>query len=321
MTRAIAVIMSCLAVVWGPLAFGQNFPSRPVTIVVPYGPGGVPDVLARTLAARMKEALGQPVVIENKPGAGAMIGTAEVARAVPDGHTLVINGTALALRRSLYKTVTYDAERDLVPVARIADAPHVLYVAPDLGISSLSEFVAKYKDTNPLNYGSPGVGTGPHLAAEVVKARLGLKAQHIPYPSGGAVFNDLIAGRVQFTLNSAQFRGFVDSGKVKALAVTGTKRMDLMQDVPTFSELGHPMPELDAGAWFGLFAPAGTPAAVVAGLNRAVVDTLADQTVRHSLILQGFIPVGSSPEEARNFLHQEIERWPAILARAGISAQ
>jgi tripartite-type tricarboxylate transporter receptor subunit TctC len=321
MVRARAAIVASLLACFIVPAMAQNFPTRPITIVMPYDPGGLPDIVARTLAAKMQDMLGQPVVVRNKPGAASMIGTTEVARATPDGYTLLVNGPALAVLPSLFRTVTYDAERDLAPIARLVDSPYVMYVAPSLGISSFAEFLAKYKNDNSLSYGSPGLGTGPYLAAEVFKARFGMNILHVPYKSGPAVFNDLIAGRVQITFNGAQFRGFAESGKVKALAVTAAKRMDLLPQLATFAELGYPMPEITSGSWYGLFAPAGTPQAVIAKLNETVVDVLRDQDIRRKLINQGFIPVASNPHDAELFFHEEIKRWPPILARSGVVPQ
>jgi tripartite-type tricarboxylate transporter receptor subunit TctC len=321
MIRLCTAVGLCLLACWASPAIAQNYPDRPVTIVVPYDPGGLPDLVARIIASKMHDALRQSVVVRNKPGAASMIGTTEVARSVPDGYTLLINGPALAVLPSLFKTVTYNAEHDLTPITRLVDSPYVMYAAPSLGVSNLSEFLKKYKKDASLSYGTPGVGTGPHLAAEVFKARLGLDIQHVPYKSGPEVFNDLIAGRVQITFNGAQFRGFIDSGKVKALAVAAAKRMELLPELPTFAELGYPMPEIASGSWYGLFAPAGTPEAIITKLNQVVVDALTDETIRRQLISQGFIPVGSSPHDTEVFLHEEIERWPPILARAGIAAQ
>jgi tripartite-type tricarboxylate transporter receptor subunit TctC len=321
MIKARAVlIVHLLACLISPAA-AQSFPTRPITIVMPYDPGGLPDIVARTLAAKMQEALGEPVVVRNKPGAASMIGTTEVARAAPDGYTLLINGPALAVLPSLFKTVTYDAKRDFVPIGRLVDSPYVMYVTPSLGVSSFVEFLAKYKNDDSLSYGTPGLGTGPYLAAEVFKARFSMTIQHVPYKSGPEVFNDLIAGRLQITFNGAQFRGFVESGKVKALAITAAKRMELLPNLPTFAELGYPLPEIASGSWYGLFAPAGTPQAVITKLNKIVVDALHDQDFGRKLIDQGFIPIGSSPRDAELFFHEEIERWPPILARAGVIAQ
>jgi tripartite-type tricarboxylate transporter receptor subunit TctC len=180
MIRLHTAVGLCLLACSASPASAQNYPDRPITLVVPYGPGGLPDTLARSIATKMQEELGQPVVVENKPEAATMIGTAEVARSTPDGYRLLINGTALALDPILFKTVSYNAARDLVPVSRLVDSPHVMYVAPSLGVSSFPEFLEKYKNDSSLNYGSPGRGTGPHLAAEVFKARFGLAIQHVP---------------------------------------------------------------------------------------------------------------------------------------------
>lgn len=316
---SIAAGLSLLAC-WVSPATAQNYPDRPITIVMPYDAGGLPDIVARTIAAKMQDVLGQPVIVRSRPGAASMIGTSEVARSAPDGYTLLINGPALAVLPSLFKAVTY-TEHDLTPITRLVDSPYVMYVSPSLGVSSFPEFLKKYKNDTSLSYGTPGVGTGPHLAAEVFKARFGLHIQHVPYKSGPEVFNDLIAGRIQITFNGAQFRGFAETGKVKALAVTAVKRMELLPQLPTFAELGYPMPEIASGSWFGLFAPAGTPKAIITKLNRVVVDALADNAIHQKLINQGFIPIGSSPHDTEVFLDEEIERWPPILARAGIAAR
>lgn len=317
---SIAAGLSLLAC-WVSPATAQSYPDRPITLVMPYDPGGLPDIVARTIAAKMQDVLGQPVIVRSKPGAASMIGTTEVARAAPDGYTLLINGPALAVLPSLFKTVTYNAEHDLAPITRLVDSPYVMYVSPSLGVSSFPEFLKKYKNDKSLSYGTPGVGTGPHVAAEVFKARFGLDMQHVPYKSGPEVFNDLIAGRIQITFNGAQFRGFAETGKIKALAVTAAKRMELLPELPTFAELGYPMPEIASGSWFGLFAPAGTPEAVITKLNQVAVDALADKAIHRQLINQGFIPIGSSPRDTALFLKEEIERWPPILARAGIVAR
>lgn len=321
MIKVCAVITACLLSTWAFPATAQDFPTRPITIVMPYDPGGLPDIVARTVAAKMQDALGQPVIVRNKPGAASMIGTTEVARAAPDGYTLLINGPGLAVLPTLFKTVTYDAERDLIPITRLVDSPYVMYVSPSLGVSSFAEFLAKYKSDASLSYGTPGLGTGPYLAAEVFKARFGMNIQHVPYKSGPQVFNDLIANRIQITFNGAQFRGFAESGKVNALAVTAATRMELLPKLPTFAELGYPMPEIASGSWYGLFAPAGTPDAVITKLNKVVVAALADEAIHRKLVEQGFIPVGSSPRDTELFFREEIHRWPPILRRAGVVAQ
>jgi len=321
MSKICAAVTACLLAGWTlPLA-AQDFPNRPITIVMPYDPGGLPDIVARAVAAKMQDVLGQPVIIRNRLGAASMIGTTEAARAAPDGYTLLINGPALAVVPSLFKTVTYDAERDLAPITRLVDSPYVMYVAPSLGVSSFADFLAKYKNDGSLSYGSPGLGTCPYLAAEVFKARFGMNIQHVPYKSGPEVFNDLIAGRIQITFNGAQFRGFAESGKVRALAVTAAKRMELLPNLPTFAELGYPMPEIASGSWYGLFAPKATPQSVITKLNKIAVGALADETTRKKLVDQGFIPIGSSPRDTELFLREEIHRWPTILARAGVVAK
>lgn len=321
MIKVCAAVAVCFWAGSTVAATAQDFPTRPITIVMPYDPGGLPDIVARTVAAKMQDALGQPVIVRNRPGAASMVGTAEVARAAPDGYTLLINGPALAVLPSLFKTVTYDAERDFIPITRLVDSPYVMYVAPSLGISSFAQFLAKYKNDTSLSYGTPGLGTGPYLAAEVFKARFGMNIQHVPYKSGPQVFNDLIANRVQLTFNGAQFRGFAESGKVAALAVTATTRMELLPNLPTFAELGYPMPEIASGSWYGLFAPVRTPETVIKKLNKIVVDVLADEAIHRKLVEQGFIPIGSSSHDTGVFFREEIHTWPPILMRAGVVAE
>jgi tripartite-type tricarboxylate transporter receptor subunit TctC len=296
----------------------QNFPNRPIELVVPLAPGSTTDVLARLLAQRVSQTLGAQIVIDNKPGAGSMLGSAAVAKANPDGHTLLLGAIGLAINPLLYTNVSYDTERDFAPVTLLATAPMILLANPALGVRSLREFLVKYKEAKDLSYGSPGPGTLPQLTAELFKFKSGIPIRHVPYRGGAPALNDTIAGHVQLTVGTPVTKPMIDSGKVVALAIAAPERIATLPNVPTFAEEGLPIPELDAGAWFALLAPAATPKDVVEALNRHFNEALKHPPVREQLEKAGLVPRGSTVQEFTTFLREEIERWPPIFARAGI---
>jgi tripartite-type tricarboxylate transporter receptor subunit TctC len=312
---ALAGALVCAAV---RPATAQTYPSRPIELVVPLAPGSTTDVLARLLAQRVSQTLGAQVVIDNKPGAGSMLGSAAVAKAAPDGYTLLLGAIGLAINPLLYPNVPYDTARDFAPISLLVTAPMILLANPALGVNSLRDFLVKYKDSKDLSYGSPGPGTLPQLTAELVKFKSGIAIRHVPYRGGAPALNDTIAGHVQLTVGTPVTKPVIDAGKVVALAIAAPQRIETLPNVPTFAEEGLAIPELDGGAWFALLAPAGTPKDVVAKLAQHFNDALRHPPVREQLAQAGLVAKGTSPEDFTHFLHEEIERWPPIFARAGI---
>jgi tripartite-type tricarboxylate transporter receptor subunit TctC len=316
------IVLTCIAVccaMAAPGALAQTFPNRPIELVVPLAPGSTTDVAARLLAQHVSEALGVQIVVMNKTGAGILLGTAAVAKAPPDGYTILMATVGIAVDKNL-KPVSYDAERDFTPITLAVTAPLVLLASPKLGVATLQEFLTKYKDANDLTFSSGGAGTLPHIAGELFAFKSGIPIRHVPYRGGAPALQDVIAGNVGLNFGTPLTKGNIDNGDVRALAVAAPKRIETLPNVPTFAEAGLPLPELDGGAWFGLLAPAGTPKEVVQKLNRHFNDALKRPDVSEGLRKIGLVARGTSPEEFAKFLHEEIERWPPIFQRAGIKA-
>jgi tripartite-type tricarboxylate transporter receptor subunit TctC len=317
-------ILACIAglAAWAasaPGAQAQNFPNRPIELVVPLAPGSTTDVAARLLAQHVSGTLGVQIVVMNKTGAGILLGTAAVAKAAPDGYTILMATVGIAVDKNL-KPVSYDAERDFAPITLAVTAPLVLLASPKLGVGTLQELLTKYKDSKDLTFSSGGVGTLPHIAGELFAFKSGIPIRHVPYRGGAPALQDVIAGNVGLNFGTPLTKGNIDNGDVRALAVAAPKRIETLPDVPTFAEAGLPLPELDGGAWFGLLAPAGTPNEVVQKLSRHFNEALKRPDVSEGLKKIGLVARGTSPEEFAKFLHEEIERWPPIFQRAGIKA-
>jgi tripartite-type tricarboxylate transporter receptor subunit TctC len=300
-------------------ALAQDFPTRPIELVVPLAPGSTTDVAARLLAKHASETLGAQIVVVNKSGAGILLGTMAVAKAPPDGYTILMATVGIAVDKNL-KPVDYDAERDFAPITLAVTAPLVLLASPKLGVGTLQQFLTKYKDAKDLTFSSGGAGTLPHVAGELFSFKSGIPIRHVPYRGGAPALQDVIAGNVALNFGTPLTKGNIDNGDVRALAVAAPKRVASLPEVPTFAEAGLPIPELDGGAWFGLLAPAGTPKAIVQKLSQHFNDALKRPDVAQAVIKIGLTPRGTSPEEFAAFLHQEIERWPPIFQRAGINA-
>ena len=303
-------------------AWGQGeYPARPVRIVVPSPPGGGTDIVARVLAQHFSKAMGQPFFVENKPGAGNMIGIEFVARSPADGYTVLIVASTLALNSVLYKKVPYHPVKDFAPVALAATAPNVLIVNPALPAQTLAEFIAlAKKKPGALSYGTPGIGTSPHLSMELLKSMAGIDLQHVPYRGTAAAVTDLIGGQIAATFaNALTAKPQVDAGRVRALAVSGPKRIEALAAVPPVAEAG--VPGYEAMQWYGLVAPAGTPAPVIARLNAEAVKALQSDEMREKLALDGAQPVGSSPAEFGALIKSELEKWARVARAAGIEQQ
>ncbi len=313
-----AFAMACMA--WAP-ASAQDYPTKPITIIAPFAPGGSVDVAARIFGEAMSRSLGQPVVIENIGGAGSILGAQRAAAAAADGYTVIYNSSNLVLNLSLYAKLDYDLFNDFVPVARTATGPQVLSVTTSLPVSTFEEFV-EYAKANPgqMSFPSSGVGNITHIMCEMVMEALGSSAIHIPYAGGASQYPDLIAGRTQFAMGSAaSMIPFHEGGQLKILAVSSEERSPQLPDVPTFAELGYP--QLTATAWQGILAPAGTPPEVLARLEKAVLDAAADPAVIEARAGHGLIPYPSTGEEYSAFLASEAERWGALIRAIGIEPQ
>lgn len=302
-----------------PAAQAQAYPAKPITMVIPFPPGGPTDMVARLLAQKMTEQMGQNVVVDNKPGANGNIGGLFVSRAPADGYTLLYNTSSITLSPALYKSMQYDVLRDLAPVALTAVVPLALVANPAVPASSVQEFVA-YAKANPgrLSYGSAGNGNVTHLAAYQFTRAQGIEATHVPYRGSAPADVDLVAGQIQFmteTINSVM--PFVKDKRLKLLAVTTAKRMSLFPDVPTLAETV--MPGFEAGAWQGVMVPAGTPAAVVQRLNAEINKALQSPDVRAKLAVQGTEPLGSTPEEYGAYVRKELARWASVVKATGVT--
>ncbi|WP_423198797.1 MULTISPECIES: Bug family tripartite tricarboxylate transporter substrate binding protein [unclassified Cupriavidus] len=312
--RAAAGALLCCA---ATSTLAQSFPTKPIRMVVAFTAGGTTDILAREVAAEMSQTLGQSVVVENRPGAGGNIGTEIVSRTEPDGYTLLATSVGpIAINPTLYSKLKVNPLTELTPVAPLADVPNVLVVNPNLPVKNVKDLIAYAKaHPNTLNFSSTGVGTAAHLSGVLFNERAGVKTTHVPY-KGADALNDLLAGRVQFmfaTLPSVI--SHIRSGNLRALAVAADKRNETLPELPTMAEAG--LPGVVTGAWFGLFAPKGTPKDVVARLNKAVVDALAKKEIRSKLAQQGADAMRLSPEGFGKFVMSENQRWKPVVVSSG----
>jgi tripartite-type tricarboxylate transporter receptor subunit TctC len=296
-------------------------PSKFVRLVVPYGPGGSSDIIARVMASEMSKGLGQQVVVDNKAGASGVIAMQDVARAEPDGYTMILGhvGT-LAVNPSMLPKIPYDADKDFAPVTLIAKVPVIFVVNSEVPARDLKEFVALAKSRRgELNYGSAGNGSAGHLAFEQLKLATQIDVTHIPYKGTGAQLTDLIGGRTEAAAAGVPpFIPHLQSGKLRALAVGTAERIPLLPDLPTVAELGYP--GFESSQWFGLLVPAKTPEAAIKRLNDEAVKALASPAVRERLLEDASIPVGSSPAEFATFIHDERDRWGEIVRKANLKA-
>jgi len=298
----------------------QQFPSRPVKLVVGFTPGGGVDINARLLASRLSEILGQPVIIENKPGAGTNIANEFVAKSAPDGYTLLFNSPAVAINMSLTKNPPYDLLRDFAPVSVFSDSTNILVVPASLPVRSAKELVALAREKpGALNFSSAGSGTTQHLAGELFKLRTGTNMVHVPYRGSAPSIAALLTAEVQLTfVNPLAIGQHVKSGRLRALAVAGPKRSALMPEVPTLKEAG--IVGVEVPLWFGMLAPAATPREVVALLAAGVVRAARDTDMRRRLEEQGAEPVGNSPEEFAALLREEVAKWAEVVKVSGATA-
>jgi tripartite-type tricarboxylate transporter receptor subunit TctC len=302
-------------------AMGQSaYPSRPVTLVVPFPAGGALDIVARTLAKEMIPLLGQAVVVDNRAGAGGTVGSAAVARALPDGYTLLFGSLAThALAPALYPKIQYDALKDFSPITQVTSAPLVLTSSATLAVNSVSQLIALAKSKpGALNYASTGIGTADHLAGALFAATNGVNVVHVPYKGGGEAKTALITGESSYTITNVQLAlPQIQAGKLRALAVTGPRRLAVLPDTPTLAEAG--IAGVEVTTWFGLFAPANTPVEVVNRLNRDAQTAL--KTMREKLLAQGDEPVGSTPARFAEFINLEHRKWGKVVRDANIKLE
>jgi tripartite-type tricarboxylate transporter receptor subunit TctC len=302
--------------------FAQNYPNKPIRIIIAQAPGSATDVISRVVANRLQESLGQPIVIEARPGAGGAVGTEAAARSAPDGYTLFMaNNSTHGSNPALYSKLPYDAVNDFAPITLVATVPYVLVVDPSLPVKSVQELIALAKaKPGKMNYASAGNGSTHHFCGELLKSMAGIDLVHIPYKGSTPAIAGLLGGEVSLMFaNLTDIGGQLKSGKVKALAVTVTKRASLIPEVPTLSEVG--LPGFEIGSWFGLLAPAGTPAPIISRLNAETVKVLGRSDVQATLGAQGLELAPGSPEQFAAHIKSEIAKFTRIAKAAGIKAE
>jgi tripartite-type tricarboxylate transporter receptor subunit TctC len=320
LSRVIAIAFVALAALASD-ARAQAWPTRPITIVVPYAAGGNTDAIARDIGRRLEQRLGQTVIIEQKVGAASVIGAQYVARATPDGYTLLLGtSTTMAINVSVYKNLPYDPTKDLVPVAMVAGVPFMLVVNPALPIRSMQDFVAAAKATpGGLSYASNGAGGAAHLFAELIKVTLGIEMTHVPYKGLSPALNDIVAGHVHTMFGDfATALPLVHDGKLRAIGVSTAQRIGPAPEIPALAEVG--MPGFDASSWQMMIAPAGLPDAILQRLNTEFRAIMNEDSMRKAFAERGLVPlVSGPPDELKAFVKSEIARWGDVVTRAGAS--
>lgn len=322
MKRMLCLIAVLVAAMLAPFAHAQTYPSKQVKIIVPFPPGGSTDIMARVIASRLQTALGQPFVVENRSGAGGVIGTEATAKSAPDGYTVMLASSApLAVGLKLYPKLPYDVQRDLTPVSMVGEVGMVLVTNPNFQAQTIKDLVA-YAKANPgkLSFGLNALGSQSHLLTALFQVRTGTSINMIPYKGSGPAVIDLIGGTINADFeNVPAVIEHIKAGKLRAVATLSAKRTDVLPNTPTFAELG--MPEFVAAPWFAIVAPAGTPSAIVSKLNAEINKILAAPDVKEIFAKQGANTVIASPEETGAFFRQEIEKWAKVVAETGAKLQ
>jgi tripartite-type tricarboxylate transporter receptor subunit TctC len=301
------------------MAFAQSYPAKPIKLMVPYPPGGGADLLARALGQKLGEALGQPIVVENRPGANGIIGTDAVAKATPDGYTLLLGNVGPnAINQALYSKLPYDCVKDFAPIGEMATTAHILVVHPSVAAHSVQELITLAKASpGKLTYASTGIGGSPHLAGELFDLMAGVKIYHVPYKGAAPANSDLIGGQVSMSFNTLPpLLPQVRAGKLRALAVTTAKRASTMPELPTIAESG--VPGYDVSTWYGLLAPAGTPRDIVMRLNTELNKLLQSPGVKSQLAVKGFDVETSTPEEFAGLIASEVTKWTRVVKAANV---
>ena len=317
--RGVAVAAALIALTPLAAAQGQNYPTRPVTLIAPWAAGGAVDTVARIVAPKLSERLGKPVVVENRPGGGSTIGTAAGAKAPPDGHTLGIPGSgSMAISPAMYKSLPYDPVKDIVPIALIGRVPFVLIVNPSLPIRSIPDLL-KYAKEHKINYGSGGAGSPHHLYAEMFKGMTGIEMTHIPYKGSADAIKDVVAGHIQILFSDpAPAVPLIRGGKVRPLGVTTLARWSVAPEIPTLNEAG--VPGFDAAGWFMVAGSAGTPKPIVERLHTEFKAIMGSPEVKQLVDRTGVVPIVSPSLDAlQNFVVTEKERWGKVVRQAGLA--
>ena len=317
--RVAATMMVLAAVAQAPLAQAQTqYPDRPIKLIVPFAAGGPTDLVARIMANAMEKDLKQTVIVENKPGGGSNIGSEMVARAKPDGYTLLLGTIANATNMSIYNNLNYNTERDFVPITHFMTSPSVLVVNPSLPIHNLKELIA-YAKANPgkLSYASSGAGGSPHLAGELLKLRTGIDLLHVPYKGAAPALNDVLGGNVSMGfMTAAGALPSINAGRLRPIAVAGVQRLPQLPDVPTMAQAG--VPDFEVSSWNGLFAPAGTPPAIIDKLAAAAQKAINLPDVQKQFDQHAAQGVGGTPEQFKQYVKAEIEKWKKVSDAANI---
>jgi tripartite-type tricarboxylate transporter receptor subunit TctC len=322
MLRRLAIVLMAGSLLWHVTASGQNYPNRAIRFVVPYAPGGSTDIVARILAQKLSDAMGQQVVVDNRPGAGGSIGADVVAKSPPDGYTMVTAVTGImAINQYLYRKLPFDPEKDFAPVTQVGSLPLILVVHPSLPAKNVREFIAMAKaKPGQLNYGSSGVGTATHMTTELFKSMAGVDLVHIPYKGSGQVMGDVIGGQLALIFDQiVSSLPHVQGGKLRMLAITSAKRFSSLPDLPTIAESG--VPGYESISWAGVAVPAGTPKEIIARLHTEIVKVLAAPDIRERFLRDGIETVGSTPEQFTEHIRRERIKWAKVVKDSGAKAE
>lgn len=318
MRARVSLIAVLLAGFFLPFAEAQTFPTRPITIVVPYAPGGTNDIMARAVAGKMSSSIGQPVIVENRPGAGGNLGAAHVAKSEPDGYTILTASVGVYSINKWMQKLPYDPEKDFAPITNGGSVPNMLIVHPSVPANNVQELIALAK-ANPgkVNFASMGSGTTGHLSGEMFRQRAGIDIVHVPYKGSAPALKDLLGGQVQIMFdNMPTALKLVESGKVKGLAITSIRPSPLAPNIPTLDAAG--LPGFDVTAWFGFAAPAGTPRPVIERLNAEMVKALRDPMVSENLSKLGMSIIADTPEQFAQYMAAETTKWKQVVERSGV---
>ncbi len=302
-------------------AVAESYPARPIRLISPFTPGGGNDLVSRAVAVEMTKSIGQSVVVDNRPGANTIVGMEIVAKAAPDGYTLIMTSSTQAINATLYPKLPYDSVKSFGPVSRVGSSPLIIAVPAASPLKSVTDLInAARARPGELAYPSAGTGNATHLGGELFAAMANVKLTHVPYKGSGPGLTDLSAGRLQVCFSTAlSVVPFVKGGRLRAIAVTSAKRSSFMPELPTVAESG--LPGYEAGTWYGVIAPAGTVRAIVARLNKEIIAALALPEVRERLVAQGIDPVGDTPEEFAAYIKSEIVKWAKIIKSTGVTAE